>query len=96
MTTVVGLLTLELNIPAAHSLKDKRQVIKSLQARLRNEFNVSVAEVEHQDNRQIAVIAVACVASDNTYAHGLLNRVADWVENTRLDCTLVDVQIELW
>jgi len=92
---VIGLLTLELHIPAAQSLKDKRQVLKSLQSRLRNQFNVSVAEVEGQNNRQRAVIAVACVATDGPYAHGLLARAVGWVERTRLDCTLVDYQIEI-
>lgn len=93
---VIGLLTLELYIPMAQSLKDKRQVIKSLQARLRNEFNVSVAEVGRQDNRQNAVIAVVCVTSDHNYAHGLLSRAAEWVEKTRLDCALTDYQLEFW
>ncbi|RME45833.1 MAG: DUF503 domain-containing protein [Caldilineae bacterium] len=92
---VIGLLTLELHLPAAHSLKDKRQVLKSLQARLRNQFNVSVAEVDGQDNRQRAVIAVVCVATDVSYAHGLLTRAAGWVERTRLDCTLADYRIEI-
>ncbi len=92
---VIGLLTLELNIPAAQSLKDKRQVLKSVQARLRNQFNVSVAEVGRHDSHQNAVIAIVCVAADSRYAQGLLTRAAEWVENTRLDCVLSDYQIEL-
>jgi uncharacterized protein YlxP (DUF503 family) len=93
---VIGLLTLELNIPSAHSLKDKRRVLKSLQARLRNEFNISVAEVSEHDIWRNAVIAVVCVSNDSKYAHGLLNRVANWIENARLDCVLADYQIELF
>lgn len=92
---VIGICTLELTVPAANSLKDKRQVIKSLIARLRNEFNVSVAEVDHLDLWQSAVVAVVTVSSDKDYAHGLMTRVAVWVEHHRLDCQLVDYEIEL-
>lgn len=92
---VIGVCTLELNIPAAASLKDKRQVVKSLIARLRNEFNVAVAEVDQLDSWQSAVVGVATVSNDPEYAHGLLNRVTVWVEQSRLDCDLVDFEIEL-
>ncbi len=92
---VIGACTLELYIPGNGSLKGKRQVIKSLMVRLRKEFNVSVAEVDAQDVWQSAVIGVVCVSSDRGYAHGLLTRVAHWVEESRLDCDLVDYQIEI-
>ncbi|MBI3449645.1 MAG: DUF503 domain-containing protein [Acidobacteria bacterium] len=59
----VGVCTIELFIPAARSLKDKRQVVKSVVARLRNRHNVSIAEVGHQDLWQRAAIAIAAVAS---------------------------------
>lgn len=91
---VIGVCTIELSIPSAASLKDKRQVLKSTIARLRQEFNVSVAEVGRQDAWQMAVIAVVAVSSDKDYLHGLLTRAAQWVENTRLDCDLVDYELE--
>ncbi|HMQ54881.1 MAG TPA: DUF503 domain-containing protein [Anaerolineae bacterium] len=91
---VIGVCTIDLDIPMSASLKDKRQVIKSVTARLRNEFNVSVAEVERHDAWQTTVLAVVTVSRDRDYAHGLLMRVAQWLENTRLDCVLVDYQIE--
>jgi len=92
---VIGACTLELHLPGNGSLKGKRQVIKSLMARLRKEFNVSVAEVGAQDVWQSAVIGVVCVSSDRAYVHGLLTRVARWVEESRLDCDLIDYQIEI-
>lgn len=92
---VIGLITLKLDIPTSNSLKDKRQVLRSLMARLRNEFNVSVAEVDHHNSWRTAEVAVVCVSSDREYAHGLMTRVALWVERQRLDCTLVDYTIEL-
>jgi uncharacterized protein YlxP (DUF503 family) len=92
---VIGVCTLELSLPATASLKDKRQVIKSLIARLRNEFNISVAEVGAQDQWQWAVIGVSCVSSDRDYAQGLLSRVVSWVQDNRLDCDLADYQVQI-
>jgi hypothetical protein len=92
---VIGVCTLELSIPGAGSLKDKRQVVKSLVARLRHEFNVAVAEVDRLDSWQTAVVGVVTVSGDRDYAHGLLTRVIQWVETHRLDCELADYEIEL-
>ena len=92
---VIGVCTLEFNIPTANSLKDKRGIIKSVIGRLQNEFNVSVAEVDQLDSWRLAVVAVVTVSSDKDYAHGLLTRVALWVERNRFDCELVDYEIEL-
>jgi len=60
----IGLLTLQLQIEAAHSLKDKRHVVRGLKDRLRNRFNVSVAEVDGQDTWQRSVVAVVTVSGD--------------------------------
>lgn len=91
---IIGALTIELDIPA-HSLKDKRQILRSVQARLRNKFNVSVAEVAEQGKMNTGVIGVVCVASDRDYAHGLLMKIVTMIEQSRLDCELVDFQIEM-
>lgn len=92
---VIGVVTLELNIPLNDSLKGKRSVVKPLIARLRSEFNVSVAEVDLQDSHTSAVLGVACVSSDKAYAHGLLMKVVEDVERWRIDAELVDYDIEL-
>ena len=59
----------------SHSLKDKRQVVKSLKDRLRRKFNVSVAEIEYQDLWQRAAVAVATVSSDRAHAERVLQTV---------------------
>lgn len=92
---VIGIATIELHIPMNDSLKGKRSVIKPIIARLRSEYNVSVAEVDNQDSWHSAVIGVACVSSDQAYAHGLLMKVVESVERWRLDAELVDYEIEL-
>ncbi len=68
----IGVLTLELWVEGSHSLKDKRQVVRSLKDRLRDKFNVSVAEIDGLDSWQHSVIAVATVANDRTYAEQIL------------------------
>ncbi len=95
VTMVVGVLTLELRLPGNGSLKGKRSVLKPLIARLRHNFNVSVAEVDAQDVWQRAVLGVACVSSNADYAHGLLTQVAQAVESWRVDLEVVDYDIEL-
>jgi len=93
--TTVGLLTIELYVPGVTSLKEKRGIVKPLIARVRNQFNVSVAEVEDQDQLGHTVLAVACVSAGPDYVHGLLTRVAESLADWRLDAELVDYQIDL-
>jgi uncharacterized protein YlxP (DUF503 family) len=68
----VGVLTLELRIEDAHSLKDKRHVVQSLKERLRGKFNVSVAEIDCQDLWQRAVLAAVTVSSSRAQAEKVL------------------------
>jgi uncharacterized protein YlxP (DUF503 family) len=93
---VIGICTVYLSIPMSPSLKDKRQVLKSLTARVRNDFNVSIAEVEQQDAWQTAVLGMACVSTDVSYVHGLLSRVVEAISNYRLDAEILDYKIETY
>jgi uncharacterized protein YlxP (DUF503 family) len=91
---VIGLLTLDLHFPGARSLKDKRQVLRSLEQRIRNRFNVSIAEVEHQDLWQRARIAVVSVNTDHAHLESTLHSVAGEAGNAR-DALLVDSNLEI-
>jgi len=71
----VGVLTLELHIEGAQSLKDKRHTVKSLKDRLRGKFNVAVSEIDYQDLWQRALIAAVTVSSDRTRAEQVLQLV---------------------
>ena len=66
---IVGLLTLDLHFPESNSLKDKRWVLRSIKDRMKNKFNVSVAEVGANDLWQRSVIGIACVANETTMMH---------------------------
>ena len=93
---VVGVCTLELEIPAAHSLKDKRSILKPIVAHVRKNFNVSIAEVDSQDAWQRATIAIVCVSSNAEYAQGLLAQVIENIERRRIDAVVADYSIEIW
>ena len=82
----IGLLTAELHIEEANSLKDKRQVLKSLLAHLRSEFNISATEVGDHDIWRKATIGIALVATDASFAHQVLDKIIDHIEsNPRVD-----------
>lgn len=90
----VGVLTLELAIYDAYSLKDKRRVVKSLKDRVRARFNVSVAEVDHHDVHRRATVAVAMVSSDAAHLHGCFDQIVDLVRS-RIGAGLLDYDKEL-
>ena len=71
----IAFLTLELRIEGAHSLKDKRQVLRSLKDKLRDKFNVSVAELDATDLWQRATIGVVSISGSQDYLQGLLQNV---------------------
>jgi len=73
----IGVLTLELRLENSHSLKEKRHVVESLKARLRNKFNVSVAEIDYQDLWQRSAVAAVTVSSDHVHAEKVLRSVED-------------------
>jgi uncharacterized protein YlxP (DUF503 family) len=91
----LGLLTLHIHLPGCQSLKDKRSRLKPLLARLHREFNISVAEIDHQDLWQDAVIACAIVSNDNGFTQRSLCKVVDWLENSRLDIDLINEHLEI-
>jgi len=75
----VGALKVDLHIPGASSLKAKRQVVKSLKDRMRNRFNVSVAEVGQQDKWQRATLLIAMAGTDGKYVAGALDEVTKFL-----------------
>ena len=91
----IGILTLQIAIPGCKSLKDKRSRLKPLLVRLHREFNISVAEIDHHDAWQSAVIACALVSNSPTHTQRALQGVVDWVENNWLDITVIDDHIEI-
>ena len=79
---IVGLLTLDLHIPEANSLKSKRMVIKSLIQRIKNKFNVSVSEVDMQNLWQRSVIGIAYVSNETVMINRVFEKIRTQVNNT--------------
>lgn len=91
----VGVCRLTLHLPEASSLKEKRQIARSLSDRIRNRFNVAVAEVEDADMRQRLTLGVCCVSNDRGHADAMLSSLLNFIEESRLDVELLDVQTEI-
>jgi uncharacterized protein YlxP (DUF503 family) len=94
MGMMVGLCTVELHIPNVQSLKGKRQVLSSLTTRLRNRFNISVAEIDEQDLWQKAILGIAYVANDTGRVNQTLEQALNLIRaNPSLE--LLRSQIEV-
>ncbi len=92
---IVGLLQVDVHLPSARSLKDKRSVLKSLKDQLRGRFNVAVAEVDAHDKWQLATVGISTVGVSRAYVNGLLEEVTSWLRDTRL-VELSRVDKEFW
>jgi len=91
----VGVCHLTVRLPENHSLKGKRQVVRSLLARLGNEFNISVAEVDEQDVWQLAGIGICCVSNSTQRARQQLQAAVEFIERTRPDLEIVDCELDV-
>jgi uncharacterized protein YlxP (DUF503 family) len=85
---VIALLTLDIHIPHAQSLKEKRMVVRSLKDRLRSKFNVSVSEVDHQDLWQRSQVCVVIVGSDEKFLQKVLEEAAEEAERIAPECSI--------
>ena len=90
---IVGTLKFRLHLRDSHSLKDKRRVIKSLKDQLGNKFNISVAEVEDQDQWQVAELGIAAVGTDTPFVQSVLSSVENYVRFFG-GVTVIDAQSE--
>ncbi|KNF10145.1 hypothetical protein CLPU_1c03100 [Gottschalkia purinilytica] len=77
---IIGACTLELRIYEANSLKDKRQVIKSIIGKVRSRFNISIAEIDLNDTWKNSVIGFSCVTNDTTHANQIISTVLKFIE----------------
>ncbi len=84
-----------LHLPESGSLKDKRQISRSLSARIRNTFNVAVAEVEDQDLWQRLTLAVCCVSTDSSHANEMVSNIVQFVQESNRDLELLDYETEI-
>jgi uncharacterized protein YlxP (DUF503 family) len=86
---------ISLRLPENDSLKGKRQVLKSLTTRLRNRYNVSVAEVDSNDSWQMVCLGISCVSNSARHANEVISKVVAFIEHSRLDAELLDYEVEV-
>ncbi len=91
----VGVCKVKLRLPDNLSLKGTRQVVKSVTARLKNKFNISVAEVEDNDLWQLATIGICFVSNDQQFTNEVLSKAVEFVVNSQGDYEMLDYSIEI-
>ncbi len=91
---VIGILELEIKLFFSDSLKDKRRIIKSLIDRIRNNFNVSVSEIRHQDLWQRAGLGIALLTTEGKFAQSILSKIVDFIKKDK-KISLIDSRMEI-
>ena len=86
---------MEFFLPDSHSLKAKRQVARSVATRIRNQFNVTVAEADDNDLWQRLTLGICCLSNDTKHANEILSNVVAFVEKSRNDLELLDYETEI-
>ena len=94
-TMNVGTCKIRLRLPGNGTLKGKRQAARSITSRIRNKFNVSIAEVDENDAHQTLVLGVTCVSNDSRHANQVLSNVVDYVHDIRGDAELLDYEVDI-
>ena len=90
----IATIVFRLRAPWVHSLKEKRMIVKSLVAKLRNRYNVSAAEIDEQDTHQIIVIGVAAIVPHNAFADSLMEDISLFVEENT-EAEIIDEEQEI-
>lgn len=91
---VIGSVKIRIYIPWVHSLKEKRMIVKSLCAKIRNKFNVSIAETDLQDVHQSLELGIACVSGEAAHADSIIDNVLNFIEsNTEGDIISIEREI---
>jgi uncharacterized protein YlxP (DUF503 family) len=90
-----GVCKIKLHIPQSQSLKQKRSVIKSITTRLRNQFNISISEVDDQDLWQIATLGISCVSNNSNHIDEMLTRVVNYITQNYPELEIVEQEIEI-
>ncbi len=91
----LGICKLKLRLPENQSLKGKRQVLKSIITRVRNNYNVAIAEVDDQELWQLATLGIACVSNTDQQVNSVLSKVVDFISRSRFDVEMLDYEIEI-
>jgi len=91
----IGACKVRLRLPENDNLKGKRQTSKSIIERVKNRFNVSIAEVDDHEMWQVITLGVTCVSTSSQHANEVLSKVVDFIDKSRLDVEMLDYDMEI-
>ena len=91
----VGICRIEIRIPENHSLKGKRQIVKSIIARLQNRYSVSVAEIDNNELWQIATLGISCVSNHRRHADTIMTGVVNFIAQNYPNVELLNYKVEV-
>ncbi len=91
----VGICRIKLHISESRSLKDKRRIVKSVVSRLKNQYNISIAEVDDQDLWQLVTLGIACVSNQSQHIDETLSKVVSFIVSNYPELEIVDHQTEI-
>ena len=90
-----GICRIKLHLSESQSLKDKRRVVKSITSRLRNQYNISIAEVDDQDLWQLITLGIACVSNRNQHVEETLSKAIGFIANNYPGLEIIEHEIEI-
>lgn len=91
---IIGTCIVELHASYTNSLKEKRQIVKSLIDKTRSKFNISIAEVDKNDSHRTIILGFACVSNDSRHVNSILENVVNYIE-THTEAQMVQYNIEI-
>jgi len=91
----IGVCKVKLRLPENLSLKGKRRVLKSITTRVRNKFNVSVAEIDDNDLWQLSTLGICCVSNDKRHTDEVLSKIVDFISSSRFEVEILNYEIEI-
>jgi len=91
----VGVCQVNLRLPENLSLKGKRRVLKSITTRVRNKFNVAIAEVDNEELWQLATLGICYVSNNNRHVNEVMSKIVDFIIKSRFDVEILGYDIEI-
>ena len=91
----VGIVRVSLRLPENMSLKGKRQMLKSINSRVRNKFDVAVAEVDDNEYWPLATVGICFISNNKRHSNEVLSRVVNFIEGARFEAEILDYEIEI-
>lgn len=95
MASTIGVAHISIYLDESFSLKDKRQVVRSITARVRNQFNAGIAEVEDLDDMRVATLGIVCISNEASHANEMLATIIAFIERNLEFGAIGEIETEL-